>query len=227
MKILPGGIDSGLKHVMPTVHEPRLIQFKGKLSVQSVPVTPVLASSLNHGDAFVLDIGNMVYIWRGAHSKHTEKFAALSYAEKIKSDRQGKTKIETLEDSGCEEFWAVLKGGIDQVKSEAEGGDDEKGLQKVRKLFKLSDASGTMQMTKVLEAAAIPKSALQSDDVFILDTSVLIYVWVGKGASNDERRLCIPRTQVYMETNGIAASVPIIRELDGSETSDFLTEFTN
>jgi len=60
-----GGVGTGFKHVVPEVHEPRLLLIKGKKYPRVFPV-PVQADSLNEGDSFVLDLGDNIYIWTGA-----------------------------------------------------------------------------------------------------------------------------------------------------------------
>jgi gelsolin len=54
------------------------------------------------------------------------------------------------------------------------------------KLFQLSDASGSMTFTLKAEGQ-IDGSMFDSNDVFILDATLQIFVWVGKGASKGEK----------------------------------------
>lgn len=81
---LHGGVESGFKHVVPEVHEPRLLLVKGKKYPRVFPV-PVLASSLNQGDSFVLDLGTDIYIWNGEEANKFEKVSALNFAINVKN----------------------------------------------------------------------------------------------------------------------------------------------
>lgn len=51
---------------------------------------------------------------------------------------------------------------------------------------RLSDASGTLQFTEVA-SGTVHKSALNDHDVFVFDTGAEIFVWIGRGASQQER----------------------------------------
>lgn len=51
---------------------------------------------------------------------------------------------------------------------------------------RLSDASGAMTFTEAA-SGTVRRSSLNSDDVFVFDTGNSIYVWIGKGASTNER----------------------------------------
>ena len=50
----------------------RLYHLKGKRNVRMTEV-PLKITSLNHGDAFVLDLGSMVYVWFGAECGRMER----------------------------------------------------------------------------------------------------------------------------------------------------------
>lgn len=84
IQYLNGGVESGFKHVVPDVHEPRLLLVKGKKYPRVFPV-PVSGASLNEGDSFVLDLGEDIYIWTGKDANQFEKVAALNFAINVKN----------------------------------------------------------------------------------------------------------------------------------------------
>ena len=57
----------------------------------------------------------------------------------------------------------------------------------VKSLFRLSDEGGKLQFSLVSEGS-ISRSSLDSKDVFIIDTGKSLFVWVGKGASDGEKK---------------------------------------
>jgi len=57
-----------------------------------------------------------------------------------------------------------------------------------RKLFQLSDATGTMEFKLVGEGVKIRRNQLDGNDVFIFDSGAEVFAWIGRGASVDERK---------------------------------------
>lgn len=66
---------------------------------------------------------------------------------------------------------------------------------------------------------------LFSDDVFIVDTGSKLSVWVGRGASQGERREGMARATAYLARNGYPANTPIERVSEGAESAQFKAEF--
>ena len=67
------------------------------------------------------------------------------------------------------------------------GGSDEAVEAKPKRITRLSDESGKMEMTEIA-SGKISKTMLESKDVFLVDNAgVALYVWVGKQASKAER----------------------------------------
>ena len=67
VQYLEGGVASGFNHVERDVYEPALLHIKGKRNTRTKQV-PVHVSSLNEGDAFILDLGMKLYLvraWEG------------------------------------------------------------------------------------------------------------------------------------------------------------------
>ena len=64
---LNGGVASGFKCVLPEVHVPIMYQVKGKRYPRVFPVD-INVKSLNEGDVFLLDLGDIIYYWAGKDS---------------------------------------------------------------------------------------------------------------------------------------------------------------
>jgi len=180
--------------------------------------------SLNAGDVFILDVGTKLYQFIGDHAGAGEKSKAAQVARAIDDQRGSNIEINIFsyndKDAHAEFFWNFL-GGKKAIKSAAEGGDDT-NLTEKKKLFKLSDASGSLVTTEV----AVALSSLHGDDVFILDAVATIFIWIGKGASPLERKSAFQTAQTYI--NGIpsrAKGTPIVRLLQGGENEEFHAHF--
>ena len=55
-----GGVDSAFIHVDKSTFETRLLHVKGRKNIRSRQV-PLMRSSLNDGDVFILDAGSVIY----------------------------------------------------------------------------------------------------------------------------------------------------------------------
>lgn len=228
IRIMEGGVDSGFKHVEKEKYEPRLMHLKGKKKVRTMQVDKSV-SSLNSGDVFILDLGEHIYKWEGKSAGMFEKNKGREVCDAIKTERKGKITIHNIregdKDADTQEFFKNLGGTVDSpIKSDKEGGDDkefEEANAKVRQLWKLSDASGKMEFSKVSEGNAIKKSQLDTNDVFIFDSGAEIYAWVGKGASEKERFEAMVFAQQYLTKNKRPPQLPISRILEGGENPKF------
>jgi hypothetical protein len=229
IRIMEGGVDSGFKHVEPEKYTPRLLHLKGKKRVRTMQVE-LKHTSLNSGDVFILDQGLEVYKWEGKSAGMFEKNKGREVCDAIKTERKGKVKIVNLregdKDEDTKKFFQYLGGTPDvQIKSEKDGGDDKEAEElgaKVRQLWKLSDASGKLEFTKVAEGNAIKKNMLDKDDVFVFDAGFEIFVWIGKGSTDQERNEAMVNAQKYLTNNKRPAYLPISRILDGGENPKFM-----
>jgi gelsolin len=227
ISILDGGVDSGFKSVKPDEYKPRLLHFKGK-SEKSVRVSqrPLAVSSLNDGDVFLLDNGLQLIQWNGTSAGIFEKRTAMKVIAGLKEERNGRPKSEILDgDEAHDTFWSIL-GCTDGKIVIPDAIPDKKVGKQTKRLFKLSDSSGSVVMTEVASGDGnILKSKLASDDVMILDVGIVIYVWIGKGASKAERSQGISYATNYLTKNNLPMHTPISRVIEGKESKAFHGEF--
>jgi len=222
IKILEGGADSGFQHVKPEDYQPRLLHIKGKRSVRVTQV-PLGVSSMNEGDVFVLDAGLTIFSWFGDSAGVFEKRKANDVVEDLKNERLGKPKsfiVCGYEDN--DDFWKLL-GGKGKVKP-AIPDNDAVAPQHHLSLLRLSDASGSLSFNEVGNVATsskLARSLLSSDDVFILDAGVEVYVWVGKHSTAQEKKEAIPTAVKYLAAHNKPASTPIKRLVEGGEVDAF------
>jgi hypothetical protein len=95
----------------------------------------------------------------------------------------------------------------------------------VKKLFRLSDASGQLTFTPVGEGAAVKRGLLDSSDVFILDNGAEVFAWIGKGASVGERKNALQYAHEYLTKFNRPHHTPISRILEGGENEVFEASF--
>eukprot|EP00127_Corallochytrium_limacisporum_P000838 Clim_evm14s26 gene=Clim_evmTU14s26 len=220
MEVLDGGIDSGFRHVEPEKAVHRLLQVKGKKNVV-VREVPKAASSLNSGDVFILDLGMTIIQWNGSASGGMERVKAAEFCRALDAQRKELPEVYVIDeadnDSHAKTFWAEVDGEKSDVKSAEEGGADSNVKANMR-LFKLSDATGEMTFT---ECSVVAREALDSDDVFIVDVGHDVFVWVGSGASKQERQKAMQYGAEYLAKYGSNKSASLTRIIEGHESTLF------
>jgi len=152
-----------------------------------------------------------------------EKRKANEIIQNLKKERNGKPKsivLDDLEDDA--KFWGFLGGKPGKV---ADATPDDVKVEKVKKLFELSDKSGSLKVTEVANGSC-KKSQLNSNEVFLLDIGHTIYSWIGKGASVAERKNGIKAGTDYLANNIRPAHTPVVRVMEGAEPKGFLAEFS-
>lgn len=61
-------------------------------------------------------------------------------------------------------------------------------------LYKVSDAGGSLQVDAV-STRPLKQEMLKTEDCFILDTGSALYVWVGRGATKQEKTQAMSRAE--------------------------------
>lgn len=127
------------------------------------------------------------------------------------------------------EFFEILGSGSPaDLPDESAGGDDEAfeaAQEKVVTLYRVSDASGRMDLSKV-SSKPLQQSALDTNDCFILDTTdANIYVWVGKKCNNKERNEAMSKAQNFLTAEHYPSWTQVQRIVEGAEPSIFQQYF--
>merc|ERR1712187_774168 len=121
----------------------------------------------------------------------------------------------------------MLLGGEGDIKS-AEEVDDARARARSRGqtmsahenvLYKVSDESGELKVTKVA-AGALDVSMLSSDDVMMVDFHTEISLWVGNGADTAERRSCYRIAMDFLKANQRSEHTPISVFKEGQKIRD-------
>ncbi|ORY48326.1 actin depolymerizing protein [Rhizoclosmatium globosum] len=226
-EVLEGGVASGFKHVTADVHVPHLY----KISLHSlvaphkdtgITINEVAISykSLNSGDVFVLDAEKAIYAWIGSHAKGIEKLKAQEVARRIESEREGRANVVVFDenDTDAAAFWEAL-GGKGPITSAADAAKAAEKPVVEKALIRLTDRTEGAKLSYKVEATngSIKKSQLDSNDVFIVDNSDHVYVWVGSNSSDVERKNAMKFATDYLAAHSRPLSLPVTRVVEGVE----------
>jgi len=234
VRYLEGGVATGFKHVDLDAFPTRLLQVKGRrnIRVSQVPLSP---GSLNSGDVFILDAGRNIYQWNGKGASRVEKTKALEVTKQIRDqERGGNATIAILEEGkdNDNDFW--LKFGCPKPArirpAEEAGADTDPNARTSASpgtLYRVSNSSGSLTVTQV-EGSPLKRSMLDTGDAYILDNApVGIDVWIGKGASKDERLHAMKTATDFLAQKKYPNTTPITRVVEGGETPVFKANFAN
>lgn len=217
---MEGGAESGFERVKPTEYQTRLFHFKGsgrKIEVREVDLSK---QSLDDSDVFLLDAGLSVIQWNGTTSNAFEKNAGREYLSKLKSERSGKIATETV-DAPVPDDHPFMKALPDGTAQTRDSNDDDTSPQSIHRV---SDATGRMLFTQV-EVGSLSRRKLDSNDVFVVDTKKELFVWIGKGASIDERRNSLNYAHNYLQKT-THPFIPVTVVHEASETQHFRAALT-
>jgi len=216
-----GGKASGFKNVADSdsydTDGTSLFHVRGTTALNTRAVqVPEKAASLNSGDCFVLVYGEQAYLWVGKGASSDEKKTGVNVAETL----SGKRKVVQV-DEGAEPaaFWGPLGGKAPYADSPALG-----DVNREPRLFQCSNASGAF---KVEELFSFGQDDLDRDDVFLLDTYNEVFVWVGAGSNETERKQALLTAVQYVEQaeDGRSKDTPIYRINAGFEPPNFTAHF--
>ncbi|XP_051870243.1 villin-1-like [Pristis pectinata] len=152
---------------------------------------PVRSSSLNSNDVFLLKTSQQCYLWYGKGCSGDERELAKNVANAI-SKREKQTVYEGHEPA---EFWVFLGGKGPYANSKRL----QEEYQTVSpRLFECSNQTGRFVATEITD---FTQDDLDDDDVMLLDTWEQIFLWIGKGANETEKKNAIELAQEYLSTH--------------------------
>uniref|UniRef100_A0A2K5S951 Gelsolin-like domain-containing protein n=1 Tax=Cebus imitator TaxID=2715852 RepID=A0A2K5S951_CEBIM len=129
--------------------------------------------SFHTGDCFILDLGQNIFAWCGGKSNILERNKARDLALAVRdSERQGKAQVEIVTDGEePDEMIQVLgpKPSLKEGNPEEDLTADQTNAQATA-LYKVSHATGQMNLTKVTDSSPFAPELLMSDDCFVLDS---------------------------------------------------------
>ncbi|RTG89131.1 gelsolin [Schistosoma bovis] len=191
-RTLEGGYDSGFNHTKPNEFKTRLIHFRdidsSHVELREVPYS---RNSLVSEDVFILDLGSLAYQWIGSKSGKYERFKSAEYLLKLKSERNGRCKIQVLEENEnsheLKEFLSKLPNTEITAPSKNNCG--------MKAVHRLSDEDGEMKLSLVCKEV-LPRSVITQDDVYFIDNGSHLYVYIGDQCSTQEKRNALSNAHV-------------------------------
>ncbi|KAJ3049538.1 hypothetical protein HK097_009471 [Rhizophlyctis rosea] len=233
-----GGIDSGFNHTSPETYRPRLLHIRSvaipavkngrkpstTLTVREVPLSH---KSLNSGDVFVFDGGLELIQWNGSKASGSEKVKAAEFVRKVDDDRKGLAKVVVVEESDdSTAFWNAI-GGKGPIASPEEG-DAQTHAKADKVLFRLahrlSDNTGELKFTEEARGKVL-KSQLDSKDVFVFDSGLEVFVWVGSESAPEERKRAMQYALEYVKQHNRPLDIPVTRVVEGAVSATFDASF--
>lgn len=228
-----GGVKSGFNHVEHTFKK-RLLHVKGKHHVRVAEVDMVW-SSFNSGDVFILDLGQVIFVWNGKESSRTERLKGLEQARMYRDERskanivcveEGEEKDMTPEEIKMWDAHLPLAEKSVQPASAA-GADEaaERTSAKNIKLYRCTEEEGTLKVSEV-KSGPLVKADLDSSDSYIIDNGPAgIWAWIGKNSTKKEKSEAMRNALGFIKKKGYPNSTSVTRVIEGGEPSDFKALF--
>ncbi|CAL8074703.1 unnamed protein product [Calicophoron daubneyi] len=194
---LSGGYASGFNKVKPEEFKPRLMVCHG-MDRNHVELTEVTFSkrSVNTEDVFILDLGNKAYQWNGQKATKDEKYRGNMFLQHVATERIGRCTTVVVDESdreGTIEFLSHLPDAPVQEDKPAPPPPFKKAV------YKVSDASGKLETMLVCEGS-LPRNVLTPDDVFILDTGLSLFAYIGEKCTWNEKLNALAYAHNYLKT---------------------------
>ncbi|XP_055972729.1 macrophage-capping protein [Sorex fumeus] len=228
LKYQEGGVDSAFHKTSTEASSPyvrKLYQVKGKKNIRATE-RRLSWGSFNTGDCFILDLGQDIFTWCGGKSNILERNKAQDLAVAIRdSERHGKARVEIVAD-GEEPPEMIHVLGPKPVLKEGNPEEDLMADQtnaQAAVLYKVSDATGQMNLTKVADASPFAFALLIPDDCFVLDNGLCgkIYIWKGRKANEKERQAALQVAEDFISRMKYAPNTQVEILPQGRESPIF------
>ncbi|KAG5889512.1 hypothetical protein JTB14_008999 [Gonioctena quinquepunctata] len=177
-----------------------LLQVKGRRHVQTRLVEPV-ASSINEGDNYILITPKALYTYTGAYSNIIEQSRMLDVANHIRKTSDLNCKVEKIYSVSAKsesqkhatDFWDLL--GANKAPETVPAGHPEEDETYESNILH-TNMIYTLEDDELVPHdgfwGAIPKyEMLQESNIIVFDFGSEMYVWSGKNAPLDRKRLAL------------------------------------
>ncbi|KAK7571791.1 hypothetical protein V9T40_014263 [Parthenolecanium corni] len=232
IEYLEGGrTSSGFYTVEDVIYTTRFYRIHS--AGPSIHLEPVAISveSLDPRYTFILDAGLKIFIWYCSKSMNTLKSKARLVAEKInKNERKNKAEIITDIDScKASEFWLYLGEEDDERPEdpfEEHVCSDFKPV--VPKLYQVKLGMGYLELPQVeVPHSKLVKSLLETDNVYILDCFLDLFVWFGKKSTKLVRAAAVKLSHELFSMLNRPSHALITRIQQGTEPQIFKIKFSD
>nr|AAH66531.1 Scinderin like b [Danio rerio] len=231
IKYMQGGVASGFHHVSTNdVHVKRLLHIKGRRVIRATEVAMSWAS-FNKGDCFIVDLGKDIYQWCGSGCNRFERLKASKLAIDIRdNERNGRAKLVMVEEDAEPDALIQALGPKSEI-APATPDDEQVEISNKNKgkLYKISDASGSMKTTVVAEKSPFEQKMLSDEECYILDNGVdnNVFVWKGSKATTSERKAAMSAAEQFIKEKNYSKKTMIQVLPEGGETTLFKQFFSD
>ena len=168
---------------------PVLIRVYGRRKLRTRIVEPTWKSLLQKS-CFVLDMGNMIYIWKGKKLNRMAAAKGLDIASRIRmKDRGGNATYFTLEEGEkhpqFNQFWKILANGKKPEIIDESDPDEEDRSPIIIKIYKVSKA----KVTLAHQGKPTSRDILLSNSVYIIQSDREFWIWTGSKSSKEDKKL--------------------------------------
>ena len=235
MVVHSGGVASGFKNSTQASTDnagsaTALYHVRGTtpFNTHAVQVGPQ-AASLNSGDCFVLLVpGAKNAVWQGKYSSPEEQACAQGVAARLAplyGLPAGSVAMSIGEGQEPAWFWEALGGKGEYA---AVDGDAPPPSQAPR-LFQLCDAAAGGMGVRCEEVFNYSQDDLCDDDVMLLDVGNTVFLWVGNGATENEKASSQELAERYIAAaaaaDGRSPDTPVLAVRAGAEPPMFKCHF--
>ncbi|KAK0418524.1 hypothetical protein QR680_013613 [Steinernema hermaphroditum] len=222
---------SGFYTVEKPVFTKRLYRATVKGSQVEMEPVPLSPESLDPRFVFLLDTGDVIWIWSGRRARITVNTKVRLFAEKLnKRDRKANAAIETCNElRPSEEFWIALTGKTTKPEEPIVEHVPLDFVPERRKLYQVQIGMGFLELPQVeLPSNGVLKhEILNTKSVYVLDCTSDIFLWFGKKAS---RLLKMAGQKMVSELHQMLERpdyTTISRETEGEESTMFRSKFAS
>lgn len=223
MVVFLGGKASGFKNVHDhdtyDADGTRLFRVRGTCDIDTRAIqVPEEAASLNSDDAFVLETPGATYLWIGKGASEDEKSIGEKVAALVSPERDLQVVAEGEEEDA---FWDAL-GGKGEYQSAR---DLDRPLLYPRLFHCTISPAGCL---RVQEISNFSQEDLNEDDVMVLDSGDEVYIWVGQGSDEQEKKRAFTMAENYIRTDPTERtldSTVLLRVNHGEEPAAFTSIF--
>jgi hypothetical protein len=218
VRYLEGGVDSGFRAVTARAGV-KLYRIKGHRNPVLLEV-PAAATSLNHGDVFILTSPTHVFLWVGRSANKYEKSTSGQFFSNIRIRFKGAQATRLDDSATTPEFWDTLGGEGPIAAAEAGGVDAETEAENVRRIFKVEGDGFVL----VAEKAAAVRTLLTGGAIFIVQRGETVVVVLSKGTPREVKRKAIDIGVDFLKKQGLPLTYSVSNAVEGvaSDTLDLL-----
>lgn len=192
----------------------RVTDDSGSLHVAEVGRGELSQDMLDNSDCFILDTAHAhLFLWIGRSCSPAERSGAIKLAHKFCAEHgfPANTRVERVvggaEPAAFRELFPTWE-------------DPQHGnVCGIRRAWQCTISRGRMEVIEIFD---VEQEDLDEDDVMIIDTGSILYVWMGKDATENERNLSLQRAKKIKIFDNLGTVVTVEQ---GQEPEDFIQHF--